>query len=70
MQALVLGGAAGPKNDLYFIAKISIDLGSVEPKRGPALHLQEFRGSVIVPLDDHPILHCFPFRCGDADAEP
>jgi hypothetical protein len=62
-------GPGGSQSDLDFMTEISIDLGGIDPERHPAFHLEQLRGSIVVPLDGHSIFHGFPFRSGDADAE-
>jgi hypothetical protein len=60
--------SVGAKSSFNFMTELPVDLRGVDPKGRPAFHLKQLRGGVIVPLDFDSILHCFPFRTGDADA--
>jgi hypothetical protein len=51
---------AGVKRRFDLLTEFLVDPSRVNPKRHmDALHFEEFRSGVIIPLDSDPIFYCF-----------
>ena len=51
------------------MTEIPADAGGVDPKRGSAFYLEQFRFGIVVPLEGNSILFGFSSRSCDADAD-
>jgi hypothetical protein len=60
----------GLERDFDFVAKIAMNLIGVDPEGRVTFYLEQLRGGIIVPLNDHSIFLRFPFWSDDTDAEP
>jgi hypothetical protein len=58
------------ERDFDFMAEIAVNLIGVDPEGRVTFYLEQLRGGIIVPLNDHSIFLRFPFWSDDTDAEP
>jgi hypothetical protein len=63
-------GSAGAERGFYFLAEIAVYTGGIDPEWGFAFHFEQLCFRVVVPQDFDSVLFGFPFRGGDADADP